>query len=693
VTATSNRPAGPTGPTGPAGLAAAFDGALRDPLRTDAGLRVLRTLAAEPAEPADPAEPSVAGAGDNHRTYRRLRALAAVLPPVPDLLRDPQWLAALSAGTAVADPALYMTVVNHYILCLGSVHLPGPDGPDRPDRADRPDRPDRAVTDRRPEQAPSDQAPGEHAASEHAPSDQVAALEAARRKGCYLVTEIGDAGSHLAARTTAEFDPRTREFVLDTPGPGAAKFSGVGAPGIPQTAVVCARLTVGGADRGTFPFLVDLCDEHTTAPGVTVSRALGVRTLPLEYALVSFECARIPYGQWLRGGAGIAADGTFHDPLGSPDRRLRHTLDVGRLLWATLPSAAAATARTAAAATLRHSRRRRSHGRLAPGAPVLVHSTQQRAVLGAMAEAFALTCVAGAALDTWARTGRRRPDSGGGGTRMDFAPWAAVDHELAAMKALAADGAARVAAECRQRCGLAGHLDVNRLTGYHGLADAFRTAGGDNRLILLDLGCALAGGEGPATATASGTRRAFDPDEPAWWPATIGELELRLTDSLRAAVREGRRQGLEGLDLWNPLLERARRLGEVHALRLAAQCVADTVAARREPGPGPEHDPGPGGGAAAQTALTALTALAALYGTAQALRLAGPLQWTGVLTAHEAQALEAVADRQSAHLMPYADDLAAAMTVPGGLLPTPLGSPDYPTALTETVGRPLGGRP
>lgn len=629
MTTTSTHSTGSgSGSEPPSAFASAFASALRDPLCTDAGLRVLAAIAAVPAGPQ--------AAGPNHRTYRRLCALAEVLPPVPQLLRDPRWLAALSAGTAVADPALYMTVVNHYILCLGSVHLPVPG---------------RGAAD--PEEARN-------------PSDQVAALETARRKGCYLVTEIGDAGSHLAARTTAEFDPRTREFVLRTPDPGAAKFSGVGAPGIAQTAAVCAWLVVDGVGRGTFPFLVDLGDEERATPGVTVSHSLGVTTLPLEYALVRFDGARLPYGQWLRGGARIDADGTFHDPLGDVDRRLRHTLDVGRLLWATLPSAAAATARTAAALTLRHSRHRRSHGRLAPGAAVLDYATQQRAVLGALAEAFALTCLAGTALDTWTRAGSDLPGAAGDGPRMDFAPWAAVDRGLAAMKALAADGAARVAAECRQRCGLPGHLDVNRLTGYHGLAEAFRTAGGDNRLVLLDLGCALAAGDGQDAAP--GGPRTTDPDDPAWWPDTVGRLEQRLTGSLRAALRERRRQGLDGMELWNPLLERAWRLGEVHALRLAARSVADAVAATGGAEPG-------------------LRALTALYGTTQALRLAGPLQWTRVLTPAEAGALDTAADRQCARLMPYADDLAAAMTVPGDLLPTPLAATDYPTALTEAVDR------
>src|SRR3712207_7308227 len=38
------------------------------------------------------------------------------------------------------------------------------------------------------------------------------------------ITEVGAASSHIGTRTTARFDPATREFILDTAEAGAAKF-------------------------------------------------------------------------------------------------------------------------------------------------------------------------------------------------------------------------------------------------------------------------------------------------------------------------------------------------------------------------------------------------------------------------------------------------------------------------------------
>ncbi|MBO8187719.1 acyl-CoA dehydrogenase family protein [Streptomyces spirodelae] len=602
-----------------------------DPLRTPRAQRIAEALG--PVRPPEPGEST----SRNQLTHHALARLAAVLPPARQLLHDRSLLAELSACTALMDPALYMTVVNHYFLCLGSVV---------------------ASADERQQAAPE-------------LARVVEELESGRRKGVFLVTEIGDATSHLALRTTAEFDPRNREFVLTTPDPGAAKCSAVGTPGSAQSAVVCARLRVGGRDHGVHPFLVDLCDERRTAPGVSLSGALGAETLPLEYALVRFEGARLPYDRWLRGEARIDADGAFRDPHGDPGRALQRTLDVGRALWATVPSAAAATARASAASTLRHSRHRRSHGRLAPEAPVLSYSTQQRAVLGALAEAFALDCASRTALDIWQQSEKARTDPNASPTtETAFSPWAAVDRRLSAFKALAVAGAVRVTAECRRRCGLAGHLTVNRLSGYAGLAEAFGAAGGDNQLILLDIGRALAEEEAPAPA--DGTSRPAGTDDPAWWLWTVSALEQRLTAGLRAALDERRQRAPEGMDLWNPLLEQARQLGEVHTLRLAAQSVADATRTADDTDP-------------------AAAALAALYGTGQALRLAGPLLWTGVLSPGAAAVLEAAADRQCARLMSSLDTLTARLAPPNALVPVPLAASDYAAALAATADRTPGG--
>ncbi|MFF4180302.1 acyl-CoA dehydrogenase [Streptomyces sp. NPDC001750] len=562
-----------------------------------------------------------------HRVHRRLRLLAGQLPPVEELFAAPEQLAVVGACAGLVDPPLHMAVINHYLLCLGSVVALADD-------------------------------PAEIGAPWQA-------LATGRTRGVFLVTEVGDASSHLGTRTTARFDPATGEFVLGTPSAGAAKFSSVGGAGVPQAAVVCARVEAGGADRGVFSFVVELTDEAGPLPGVTLSSTVEAPSLPLDYALVRFDGVRVPYRQWLRDGARIDADGGFHDPLDGPDSRLARTLSVGQGLWATLPSAVAAMARQSAVQALRFSAHRRAHGRLAPGTRVLELRNQQHALLGALAESFALTCAARYAQEVWARS--RAAASAPRGNGMTFSPWTAVDRPLAVLKAVTVRGAARVTDECRHRCGLAGFLAPNGLDGYHGFADAFETAGGDSQLILLDAGRAL------AQEDEAGRPAGPPPEPPAdrcgWWPSVARSHEARLRSALRHSVRRAP-AGRSGLELWNPLLAPARELGEAYGARLVADAVTDAVAAVRDP-----------------RLRDVVEALAALYGAVSARREAGGLLAAGTLEPAAVRALPGVIDGLCDRLLPHLPLLAEALGAPPGVVDVPLGADDYATALLSRLAR------
>jgi acyl-CoA oxidase len=301
-------------------------------------------------------------ASKTHRMAQRLGRLAGAMPPITDLFRRPEQLTAMHAWAAVSEPSLCMTTLTHYMLCLNSVVSLSGD-----------------PAELRSEGARSGGGPGQGLLHDH-------------RDRC------GEQPRRYP--TIASYDAAAREFVLSTPDSGAAKFVGAADTGVPQAAVVLARLVVGGADCGVFSFLVDLCDASGARPGIRFSPVLELSALPLDYSLVTFNKVRLAFPRWLRDSAFIDEDDTFHDPLGSPDARLQRTLHVGQALWGTVPAAAAATARQSAVLALRHSSHRVAFGRLAPGAPVLVYRPQQQALLGALADAFTVTCAANRARGT-----------------------------------------------------------------------------------------------------------------------------------------------------------------------------------------------------------------------------------------------------------------------------------------------------
>mmetsp|Transcript_5432 Transcript_5432/g.9155 ORF Transcript_5432/g.9155 Transcript_5432/m.9155 type:complete len:169 (+) Transcript_5432:465-971(+) len=85
--------------------------------------------------------------------------------------------------------------------------------------------------------------------------------------GCYAQTEIGHGSNVASLETTATFDEKTDEFVIDTPTPTATKWW-PGELGLTANhALVFARLIVEQDgeknDYGVAPFVVPIRDRNT----------------------------------------------------------------------------------------------------------------------------------------------------------------------------------------------------------------------------------------------------------------------------------------------------------------------------------------------------------------------------------------------------------------------------------------------
>ncbi|MDC0770687.1 acyl-CoA dehydrogenase family protein [Streptomyces sp. HD] len=622
----------------------------------------MRRLVHGPCDPAFLSELHKALAADapadsaGAQLLQQLGLLSETLPY--DLFDDPARLTAAHAWAAVADPSLCLAALVHHLLCLGSMAELGNGSDDLTFR--------------------------------------MAALRSGRARGIYLITEAGQANSHLATRTRAELDTATGEFVLHTPDEAAAKFGSAGTLDVPQTAVVLARLVTGGTDHGVFAFVADLTGDGGPLPGVEISSPIGLSALPLDYVQVRFHHARLPHAHWLADGAHIAPDGTFDDPAGSAAGRLQRTLRVGQGLWATMPAVAAATSRQAAVQAVAYAQGRRTQGRLAPGVPLLTYRTQQRAVLGALADAFALTCAAHGARALWEES--RDAPAEGGVTEMGVSPWTAVSRPLAAYKAATVRLAARVTAECQRRCGFSGHLDANRLAGYHGFHHAFDTAGGDSQLIFYDIGSALA--EAAEREASDGDAAGRDADgleadgrkpdsretdsrgtddrkadagtppsplSPGWWPMLVRRHRHDLTRHL--AKRLGGTEAAVPFEVWNPLLEDAGALGEAYADSLIAEDVVRTLAGTQD-----------------RDLARALRPLAALHGVMAARRRSGSLLALETLRPADVRALSDAADRLCDEVRPHLPLLIEAFAHPTDLAPA-----DCDTALRTTLTRTGGG--
>lgn len=298
-------------------------------------------------------------APDRHAlTYERLRRAGLAAPPAGELLADPPALCALLERAAIADPPLFHMMLLHYTLALGPIVRFG--------------------------------------AGQRETLPLRESLESMASFGTLLMTEVGRSNSHLSPRTVARHDPATGGFVLSTPDVQAAKFpTNTAHPDLPKTAAVYATLVHGGQERGVFVFAVPLRGPGgAVPPGVRIVPAPETTGLQIDYAAVLLEDVRVPYEAWLRDGAGIGADGAFHDPHGPAAARLTRSMGIAPPVWRAVVSASAAITRASAGMLLAHSAGRSTLGRLAPRRPLTDYRNQQEAVLGALASAYALTAVA-----------------------------------------------------------------------------------------------------------------------------------------------------------------------------------------------------------------------------------------------------------------------------------------------------------
>lgn len=411
-------------------------------------------------------------------------------------------------------------------------------------------------------------------------------LESGGIAGVVLAAE---AGGRVVA-TTAVHDPVTGGFALDTPGPWARKPLPADLPAPPPgaraAAVVFARLLVDGEDCGVQPFLVALggapadgagpCDTVVggVPPGGAArggwagAEATGVAVGPLEdrvsrRAAVAFTGVALPPEALLLGDAERALLVAVERPR--LPRTGRGTAwaareQVGRICRA---ATAAAALRVAAASGLRCAARAEATvpggGRL----PQLALRAEQRPLLGALADAYAITSLANAAKHAW------EDDRGDGRARR-------LRHRVAAAQALATETARDGVAACRERCGPAGGAVSDRLLTLAGIVDRVAAEEGG---ALTPLGTVARGqltGDGyEALAPVPRPVGELDLRDPAWWTWVARTAERH--SHARAVVRMRDALRLRGDDaaVWNEVLPDALDVARRHAVRLAIEALVD----------------------------------------------------------------------------------------------------------------------
>ncbi len=298
--------------------------------------------------------------------------------------------------------------------------------------------------------------------------------------GCFAMTETGHGSDVQSILTTATHDPETDELVIHSPTPAARKDYIGGAARDGRLAAVFAQLVVAGENHGVHCVLVPIRDESgAPAPGVTITDCgakMGLRGV--DNGRLLFDHVRVPRENLLNRYGDIDDEGRYSSPIESVNRRfftMLGTLVRGRI---TVGAGAGAAARSALAIAVDYglARTQFTYPDGEHEVVLLDYRAHQRKLLPRLARSYALALAQNRLVEKMAAL-----DSG---EVVDETAQRELEARAAGLKAMTTEHATDTIQACREACGGAGYMSLNRFTDLKADTDVFTTFEGDNTVLL-----------------------------------------------------------------------------------------------------------------------------------------------------------------------------------------------------------------
>ncbi|CAG9759255.1 unnamed protein product [Ceutorhynchus assimilis] len=501
--------------------------------------------------------------------------------------------------------------------------------------------------------------------------------------GTYAQTELGHGTFIRGLETTATYDPKTEEFVLNSPTLTSYKWWPGGLGHSANYAVVVAQLHTKETCHGIHSFVVQLRDEetHMPLPGINIGEIgckLGMNSTNNGY--LGFENVRIPRTHMLMKNYQVLSDGTY---VSSPSSKLTY----GTMIFVrvVLVQDAATYLKKAAIIATRYSAVRRQC-QIKPEDPetlILDYVTQQHKLFPNIATCFAFQYAANWLWDIYNDINSQM-ESG----KMDNLP--ELHATACVLKAVSTADAALGVETLRLACGGHGYMTASNLPSTYGLVTAMCTYEGENTVLLLQSARFLIKvwqnkknlGNLPTVRyleTASHKQIPFQKSVD-WIIAALQKTSASKIGLANNHINDRIRKGQAAEDAWNNTSIELVEAADIHGRTFIVQTFYETVK-RLDVSPG---------------LRTVLNKLVELYAVTQALKLSGHLLRFIDINGRNIEALQEWLEELLAAIRPDAVGLVDSFDIRDEVIASALGSYDgnvYERLFEAAQQSPLNAEP
>lgn len=293
-------------------------------------------------------------------------------------------------------------------------------------------------------------------------------------KGCFAMTELGHGSNVRGIETVTTYDPRAREFIINTPCESAQKYWIGGAANHATHTVAFSQLNINGINQGVHAFIVQIRDaDGNICPNIRIAdcgHKIGLNGV--DNGRIWFDNVRIPRENLLNSVADISPDGEYLSAIKDPDQRFAAflaPLTAGRV---NIAASAIYSAKIGLAIAIRYALSRRAFS-IAPNQPevlLLDYPSHQQRLLPLLAKTYAMSFSANHLKMIYVK---RTPELN------------KTIHILSsAFKASFTWHNMRTLQECREACGGQGLKTENRIGHLKGEKDVQSTFEGDNNVLM-----------------------------------------------------------------------------------------------------------------------------------------------------------------------------------------------------------------